>query len=185
MGYRLSKIYTKTGDKGTTGLGDGARVDKDDCRITSYGTVDELNSFIGLLLADDIPESITQQLLQIQNDLFDLGGELCIPNHIILNEAYSQRLETWIDTMNENLQPLKNFILPSGSHAAALAHVIRTIARRAERHTVSLTKQATVNPCALQYLNRLSDYFFVLARTLLKIKGHDEILWQPPIKPSE
>jgi cob(I)alamin adenosyltransferase len=179
MGHRLSKIYTKTGDDGTTGLGDGSRVAKDSLRVEAYGTVDELNSFIGLLRAE-LREDHTIQitLSKIQHELFDLGGELCIPNFILIKESSIQHLESCIDLLNENLPPLKDFILPAGGKAASICHVARTVCRRAERRVFSLSQQEQISPLALQYLNRLSDYLFVVARILAREHGGSEVLWQ-------
>ncbi len=178
MGNRLSKIYTKTGDDGTTGLGDGNRVAKDSARVTAYGTVDELNSTIGVVLAQDIPAPVREALTQIQHDLFDLGGELCIPGFAMVDEADVERLERALDGFNENLPPLKDFILPGGGMAAASAHVARTVGRRAEREVVALARQESVRPEAIRYLNRLSDLLFVLARVLARASGQGEVLWQ-------
>jgi cob(I)alamin adenosyltransferase len=182
MGHRLSKIYTRTGDDGTTGLGDGQRVDKDDLRVDTYGTVDELNSAIGLLrasLAERHPTpDLDSTLSRIQHELFDLGGELCIPNYRILQPECVTRLETSIDAMNETLPMLKNFILPAGNVATAQAHMARAICRRAERLLTTLTKRdADVSPLALHYLNRLSDWLFVAARVISRLDGGTEVLW--------
>lgn len=179
MGHRLSKITTRTGDKGTTGLGDGSRVDKDNNRIEAIGAVDEVNSFLGLLLANSLPDSIRNMLADIQHDLFDLGGSLSIPgNEKITNNQITQ-LETVLDELNAGLSPLKEFILPGGSAAAAACHLARTVCRRAERRTVSLSKEEPVSENTLKYLNRLSDLLFVLARQLNKEAGQADILWQP------
>ncbi|PTQ90620.1 cob(I)yrinic acid a,c-diamide adenosyltransferase [Agitococcus lubricus] len=179
MGHRLSKIYTKTGDDGTTGLGDGSRVAKDNLRVEAYGTVDELNSFIGLLRAELCDDHALQNTLSnIQHELFDLGGELCIPDFILIKEASISRLEQAIDTLNENLPPLKDFILPAGGKAASTCHVARSVCRRAERRVFSLSQQEKVSALALQYLNRLSDYLFVAARILAREHGGTEVLWQ-------
>ena len=179
MGHRLSKIYTKTGDNGTTGLGDGSRVAKDHLRVEAYGTVDELNSFIGLLRAE-LSEDHTIQitLSKIQHELFDLGGELCIPNFILIKEEAVQHLEHCIDFLNENLPPLKDFILPAGGKAASTCHIARSVCRRAERRVFSLSHEESISPLALQYLNRLSDYLFVAARILAREHGGTEVLWQ-------
>ena len=182
MGHRLSKIYTKTGDDGTTGLGDGTRVAKDSARVAAYGTVDEANSAIGLLLATPLPapqgESIAALLTTIQHQLFDLGGELCIPGHAAIQEADVTALETQLDAFNDPLPPLKDFILPGGGEAAARCHLARTIVRRAERETVTLARHDAVRPEAIRYLNRLSDLLFVLARVLARDSGHGEVLWK-------
>lgn len=177
MGHRLSKIYTKTGDDGTTGLGDGTRVAKDAARVAAYGTVDEANSALGLLLAAPLPEDVRAALTAIQHQLFDLGGELCIPGHAAITDADIERLERQLDAWNEPLPPLKDFILPGGGEAAARCHLARTIVRRAERETVALARQEPVRPQAIRYLNRLSDLLFVLARVLARADGHGEVLW--------
>lgn len=178
MGHRLSKIYTRTGDEGETGLGDGSRVSKDDLRVEAFGTVDELNSAIGTVLAFDPPQAIGSCLLEIQHDLFNLGGELCIPGHTIIVAADIARLEEQLDSFNVHLPPLKEFILPGGSKAASLCHVARTICRRAERRVVSLMRNEAVNPELLRYLNRLSDFLFVIARVLARSDGGSEVLWR-------
>jgi cob(I)alamin adenosyltransferase len=178
MGNRLSKIYTRTGDKGDTGLGDGSRVAKDSARVEAFGCVDELNSHIGLLLAQaDLPQLIRSALTEIQHELFDLGGELCIPGHLAIDETHVARLEQALDTLNNELPPLKEFILPGGNIAAACAHVARTVCRRAERRTVTLARNETVNAQTIAYLNRLSDLLFVIARTLARKDG-SEVLWR-------
>ncbi len=174
MGNRLSKIYTRTGDDGSTGLGDGTRVAKDSARVSAYGTVDEANSTIGLLLAADIDEGIRDLLTTVQHQLFDLGGELCIPGHAAIFDADIEALEQHLDRYNEPLPPLKDFILPGGGEAAARCHLARTVVRRAERETVTLSHHDSVRPEAIRYLNRLSDLLFVLARA----SGHGETLWK-------
>jgi len=174
----LNKIYTRTGDDGTTGLGDGTRVAKDSARVTAYGTVDELNSAIGVVLAGDVPDRIREVLTQAQHDLFDLGGELCIPGMAMIHDADVERLEKTLDAFNQDLPPLKDFILPGGGMAAACAHVARTVCRRAEREVVTLSRSEDVRPEAVRYLNRLSDLLFVLARVLARASGHGEVLWQ-------
>ncbi len=179
MGNRLSKIVTRTGDDGTTGLGDGSRTRKDDARVNAYGSVDETNSAIGVLLTHTRDHAdVSDQLIQIQHDLFDLGGELSIPGYTLVKEANVTRIENWLEAFNEDLPPLKNFILPGGSPASAHCHLARAISRRAERETVHLAQSQSVNPHSLHYLNRLSDYLFVLARHLQKASGLDEVLWQ-------
>ena len=178
MGNRLSKIYTKTGDDGTTGLGDGTRVAKDSARVAAYGTVDELNSSLGIVLAQEIPAPIREALTQIQHDLFDLGGELCIPGMAMVHEADVERLEQTLDGFNADLPALKDFILPGGGMAAACCHLARTVCRRAEREVVTLSRSETVRPEAVRYLNRLSDLLFVLSRVLARASGHGEVLWQ-------
>lgn len=177
MGNRLSKIYTRTGDDGSTGLGDGSRVAKDSPRVTAYGTVDEANCCIGLMLASEVPDDIRDLLVHIQHQLFDLGGELCIPGHAAIFDADIDALEARLDHYNDDLPPLKEFILPGGGEAAARCHVARTVVRRAERETVSLSRQESVRPQAVHYLNRLSDLLFVLARVLARSSGHGEVVW--------
>jgi cob(I)alamin adenosyltransferase len=179
MGNRLSKIYTRTGDDGTTGLGDGSRVPKDDERVEAYGTVDEANSAIGMVLAvAGLPEAVTQCLTEIQHDLFDLGGELCIPGHRMIQAEHVERLEQTLDRFNDDLPPLKDFILPGGGTATAACHLARTIARRAERRVWTLAKIQTVAPEVTQYLNRLSDLLFVLARVIVRHERGTEVLWR-------
>lgn len=179
MGNRLTKIYTRTGDDGTTGLGDGSRVRKDALRVEAYGTVDETNAQVGVLRATLAADHSAQIMLEhIQHDLFDVGGELCIPGYELVTAAYVERLESAIDAVNAELPALKDFILPGGSPAAAAAHVARTVSRRAERRTLSLADAEAVNPQAIKYLNRLSDYFFVLARQLARADGGNEVLWR-------
>ena len=179
MGHRLSRIYTKTGDEGTTGLGDGSRVRKDDARVEAYGTVDELNSTVGVLLAvPGMPATVTQTLVEIQHDLFDLGGELCIPGHRMVTAERVAALETALDAFNDPLPPLKEFILPGGGPAAAACHLARTVCRRAERRAWTLAARDAVNPEALKYLNRLSDLLFVLARVLARHERGTEVLWR-------
>lgn len=177
MGNRLSKIYTKTGDDGSTGLGDGSRVAKDSPRVDAYGTVDEANSTIGLVLASDVPDDVRTLLTAVQHQLFDLGGELCIPGHAAIFDADIERLEHHLDAYNDPLPPLKDFILPGGGEAAARCHIARTVVRRAERETVALSRLEAVRPEAVRYLNRLSDLLFVLARVLARASGHGEVLW--------
>ena len=179
MGNRLSKIYTRTGDDGSTGLGDGTRVPKDSARVAAYGTIDEANSAIGLLLADDaVPDDIRDLLVRIQHQLFDLGGELCIPGHAAIRGEDIDALERHLDRYNEDLPPLKDFILPAGGEAAARCHLARTIVRRAERQTVALSRAEQVRGEAVRYLNRLSDLLFVLARVLARADGQGEVLWR-------
>jgi len=179
MGHRLSKIYTRTGDKGDTSLGDGSRVDKDHIRIEAIGTTDELNSIIGMILAHDIPEEMKNCFNKIQHHLFDLGGELCIPGHNALDESYITYLEATLDSFNENLPMLKEFILPAGGKATSTCHLARSVCRRAERRVVSLAKDETVSPFSISYLNRLSDLLFVIARVLARSENGSEVLWQP------
>ena len=179
MGNRLTKIYTRTGDDGTTGLGDGARVPKESLRVEAYGTVDEANSAIGMVLAaPSLPAAVSRCLTGVQHDLFDLGGELCIPGHHMVTAAYIERLETTLDGFNEELPPLKDFILPGGGPAAAACHLARTVCRRAERRCWSLARVEDVAPDALKYLNRLSDLLFVLARVLARHERGAEVIWR-------
>ncbi|MBB5675007.1 cob(I)yrinic acid a,c-diamide adenosyltransferase [Xanthomonas sp. WHRI 6108] len=179
MGNRLSRIYTRTGDDGSTGLGDGSRTGKDALRVNAYGTVDEANSAIGVLLAaPGVPEPIAGLLTTIQHQLFDLGGELCIPGHAAIDRADIDALERQLDLFNDTLPPLKEFILPAGGEAAARCHLARTIVRRAERETVALSRQESVRSEAIGYLNRLSDLLFVLARVLARADGQQEVLWR-------
>jgi cob(I)alamin adenosyltransferase len=179
MGHRLSKIYTRTGDDGTTGLGDGTRVLKDHARVEAYGTVDELNSALGIVLARRLPEDVRAALIPIQHELFDLGGELCIPGRIVIEERHVERLEEVLDRFNAKLSPLKEFILPGGTETAALMHLARTICRRAERRTIGLARVESINPLAVKYLNRLSDLLFVAARYVNAAEKAPEILWRP------
>ena len=178
MAHRLTRIVTRTGDDGTTGLADGSRLPKSDPRIDTMGAVDELNSAIGLLLAEEMPDNVRGCLNGVQHDLFDLGGELSIPGHAIMSEAHCRRLDDAIAAFNAELPPLKEFILPGGTRAAALAHVARTACRRAERALVALNASAAVPPPLLQYLNRLSDLLFVLARALNRHAGRADVSWQ-------
>jgi len=178
MGYRLSKIYTRTGDAGTTSLGDGSRTGKDSSRIASLGDTDELNSVIGLLLCEDVPEDVRELLTGIQHDLLDLGGEVCIPGSAFLKEELPGKLEEAIDHYNGDLAPLTEFILPGGSRPAALAHLARTVCRRAERTLSTLAATELVSDTARRYLNRLSDLLFVLARHLNTVQGCGDVLWK-------
>ena len=178
MGNRLSKIYTRTGDDGTTGLGDGTRVAKDSARVIAYGTVDEANSAIGVVLAHTIPEDVREVLTGIQHELFDLGGELCIPGSKAVDDTDVKRLERQLDGFNEDLPPLKDFILPGGGPAAAACHLARTVTRRAEREVVTLSHHDAVRPETIRYLNRLSDLLFVIARVLARASNHGEVLWK-------
>ena len=177
MGNRLSKIATRTGDKGTTGLGDGSRVDKDNVRIQAIGEVDELNSNLGVLLAEPLPDEMRDELVSIQHDLFDLGGELCIPGSQMIKEEHVERLDALLAKYNATLPALTEFILPAGSRAASQAHVCRTVCRRAERAIVTLGKTETINDFPRQYVNRLSDLMFVLARVLNRFAGGSDVLW--------
>jgi cob(I)alamin adenosyltransferase len=180
MGNRLSKIATRTGDDGTTGLGDGRRVSKDDARIAAIGDVDELNSTLGVLLCEPLPTDVRDALTTIQHDLFDLGGELSIPGHSMIEESHLAQLDDWLAEYNRTLPPLAEFILPGGSRAAAVAHVARTVCRRAERSIVALGKidKAGVNEAPRRYVNRLSDLLFVLARVLNRADGQNDVLWK-------
>lgn len=177
VGNRLSKIYTRTGDDGTTGLGDGSRVAKDSARVSAYGTVDELNSQIGVVIACEVAEDIRDLLLGVQHQLFDLGGELCIPGHAAILAADIERLEQTLDRYNAELPPLKEFILPGGGMASAQCHVARTVCRRAERELVTLSHHDAVRAEAIRFLNRLSDLLFVLCRVLARSSGHGEVIW--------
>jgi len=178
MGHRLSKIYTRTGDAGTTGLGDGKRVAKNSRRIDALGEIDELNAVVGLLLCEELPDDVRGLLTDVQHDLFDLGGEVCIPGMSMISAKHVVKLETELDRLNEPLEPLKDFILPGGSRAAALAHLARTVCRRAERAIVALAQEEAVNDGPRQYLNRLSDLLFVLGRVLNRAAGRGDVLWQ-------
>ena len=179
MGNRLSKIYTRTGDDGTTGLGDGSRVPKDSVRVEAYGTVDELNSAVGVLLAvPGLPPAVGACLTQVQHELFDLGGELCIPGHRLITGAQVTQLEQALDGFNDALPPLKEFILPGGGPGAAACHLARAIARRAERRVWTLARVEAVSPEVAKYLNRLSDLLFVLARVLARHESGAEVLWR-------
>lgn len=183
MGHRLSKIYTRTGDAGTTGLADGSRIDKDALRIQAYGDLDELNSHIGLVLAHEVPAEIRTCLGEIQQMLFDLGGDLCIPGRESVKETHVTWLESWLDHLNADLPMLREFVLPGGNPPAACCHVARTVCRRAERVAVALAKSEPVAPLVLGYLNRLSDLLFVIARVLARRNDGQEILWQPQRPP--
>ncbi|AVR89265.1 cob(I)yrinic acid a,c-diamide adenosyltransferase [Thauera aromatica] len=178
MGNRLSKIYTRTGDAGTTGLGDGKRVSKNSLRIHALGEVDETNAVVGLLLCEALPDEVRTLLTDVQHDLFDLGGEVCIPGMSMITGKQVIRLEEALDGFNEALPPLKDFILPGGTRAAALAHHARTVCRRAERALVALALEEAVGDGPRQYLNRLSDLLFVLGRVLNRAGGRDDVLWQ-------
>ena len=178
MGNRLSKIYTRTGDDGTTGLGDGSRTAKDSRRVEAYGTVDELNSVIGLVLAPAIPSPVRETLVRVQHELFNLGGELAMPGETLVKAGAVTRLEADLDAYNEALPPLREFILPGGGQAAAACHLARTVARRAERRLFALAAEEEVNAESLRYLNRLSDLLFVLARVLTRAAAGEEILWE-------
>ena len=178
MGHRLSKITTRTGDKGDTGLGDGTRVPKDHPRVAAMGDVDELNSALGVLLAEELPADLRAALAPVQQDLLDLGGELSIPGHQLVKSERVQALEVQLERWNEKLQPLKEFILPGGSRAAAAAHLARTVCRRAERSVVALARKDKVSEGARQYLNRLSDLLFVAGRILNQAAGVGDVQWR-------
>lgn len=177
MGNRLSKIYTRTGDGGETGLGDGSRVLKDSLRVEAYGTVDELNSVVGLVLAAPIASELSRCLTRVQHELFDLGGELCIPGTTLIPEAFVTALEQDLDRFNQDLPALKDFILPGGSEAAARCHLARTVCRRAERRLITLAAAEAVNAESIRYLNRLSDLLFVMARVMARSDGGSEVIW--------
>jgi cob(I)alamin adenosyltransferase len=179
MGNRLTKIYTRTGDEGTTGLGDGSRVSKHSVRVEAYGSVDEANATIGLVLAEpNLPAAIERCLIEVQHDLFDLGAELCLPGHAAVTADFIERLEQQLDSFNADLPPLKDFILPGGGRAASACHLARTVTRRAERRVWSLSELEQVNPTGLKYLNRLSDLLFVIARVLARRDQGQEVLWK-------
>jgi len=177
-GNRLSKIVTRTGDAGTTGLGDGSRTTKDSLRIDAMGEVDELNSSLGVLLCEELPDTVRSALLDIQNDLFDLGGELCLPGMEVIKDVQVERLEHQVDIFNADLSMLKEFILPGGTRPAALAHLSRTVCRRAERAIVKLSTAEAVSSAARRYVNRLSDLLFILGRVLNRAGGRGDVLWQ-------
>jgi len=178
MGHRLSKIYTRTGDTGETGLGDGSRVPKDNPRVEAIGAVDELNSCVGLLLAEPLAQDLRELLTEAQHDLFELGGELSIPGHSRIQPQDVERLERALDRYNQELAPLKEFILPGGSRGGALCHFARTVCRRAERRVVTLASQQTLSEHCVRYLNRLSDLLFVLSRVINRRDGRDDVLWR-------
>jgi cob(I)alamin adenosyltransferase len=178
MAHRLTKIATRTGDGGETGLGDGSRRPKDDARIRALGDIDELNSAIGMVLAEDVPGELREALLEVQQDLFDLGGELSIPGHALLKPERVAALDASLERWNAGLPALKEFILPGGSRAAAAAHLARTICRRAERSVVALGRTEPVTPAARQYVNRLSDLLFVAGRALNRHAGGTDVQWR-------
>jgi cob(I)alamin adenosyltransferase len=180
MGHRLTKITTRTGDAGETGLGDGSRVSKDHARVAALGEIDELNSAIGLVLAEELPPRVRGALSEIQNDLLDLGGEVSIPGHSLLAPGRVTFLEEETQQLNKDLAPLKEFILPGGTRAAAAAHLARTVCRRAERALVALGRKEPVGEPARQYLNRLSDLMFVAARALNRAAGVGDVQWRHP-----
>lgn len=178
MGNRLSKIVTRTGDDGTTGLADGSRVSKDSLRVIAMGDVDELNAVLGLLLSQALPEYLIEPLKKIQNDLFSLGGELSMPGNVLLNQDALERIDAQVEKLNTTLPPLKEFILPGGGMAASFAHLARTVCRRAERQLVALSRKEDVSPLLLQYLNRLSDLLFIICRVLMREHQETEELWE-------
>jgi len=179
VGNRLSKIVTRTGDDGSTGLADGTRVSKESARIEACGTVDELNSALGVFLAvPDLPPAMAEQLLEIQHDLFDLGGELAIPGSVVIAAQQVERLEGLVESWNAELPPLREFVLPGGGAAAASCHLERSICRRAERRCWALSRSEPLGPQALRYLNRLSDLLFVLARVLARRAQGSEVTWR-------
>lgn len=179
MANRLTKIVTRTGDDGTTGLGDGTRVGKDSPRVQAMGDLDELNSAIGCVLAEEIPPEVSEALASVQNDLFDLGGEICIPGRLAMEERHVAVLDEAVAALNAGLPPLKEFVLPGGDRAAASCHLARAICRRAERSLVALSHREAVSPCALRYLNRLSDLLFVAARVVNRARARHETTWKP------
>lgn len=183
MANRLSKIYTRTGDTGTTGLGDGSRVAKNHLRVEAMGDVDELNAVIGLLLTEPVPQEIHNCLTAVQHDLFNIGGELCMPDYVMIKAERITELENILDRFNDTLNPLKEFILPGGSRAAAYCHLARTVCRRAERTMHSLNAQEKITVNSLQYINRLSDLLFVLCRVLNQVAGVPDVLWENKAKP--
>ena len=178
MANRLTKIYTRTGDKGKTGLADGSRVDKFNARIESLGNIDELNSIIGIILIEKLPADKKTILEKIQHDLFDIGGELSIPNHMVIDEVKINFLENSLDEMNNDLPSLKEFILPGGCKASSFCHLARTVCRRVERNLFKLTQTEKVNESSLKYINRLSDFLFVLARFLNKTNEFSDVFWK-------
>ena len=178
MGHRLSKIATRTGDGGETGLGDGSRLSKDSARVRALGDIDELSSAIGLVLAEEVPPAMREALAEVQQHLFDLGGEISIPGHALLTPEQVAHLDRQLETWNAGLAPLKEFILPGGSRAAAAAHLARTVCRRAERSLVALGRAEPVTESARQYLNRLSDLLFVAARALNRHAGRTDVQWR-------
>ena len=190
MGKRLSKIYTRTGDAGETGLGDGSRIPKDSARVVAMGDIDELNSWLGLLIEElkvadaDHTVDIVNYLSYCQHRIFDLGGEVSIPGYSIINAAHVSAIESQLDALNANLAPLENFILPGGSRLIATIHMARAVCRRAERALVTLSHDAQINAEGLKFLNRLSDYLFVTARHYARVSGTPEVLWQKDDKPS-
>lgn len=184
MGNRLSKIYTRTGDQGTTGLGDGSRIQKSSLRVEAMGDVDELNSILGLLLCEELDDDIVRPLQEVQHVLFNVGGELSIPGSCLVQKSYTTRLEGLIDGFNQDLPALKEFILPGGNRAAAVCHMARAVCRRAERKVVELAEhESSINKESPVYLNRLSDLLFVLGRVLARRDGKSEVYWQKDLLP--
>jgi len=177
MSNRLTKIYTRTGDDGTTGLGDGSRTNKSSLRIEVIGSIDEVNSIVSIIRAQDMPEDINLLLMNVQHILFDLGGELSLPGQSLVRGTTVDYLEQEIDRLNQQLPPLKEFILPGGNESASICHFARSTCRRAERHLVKLAESEKINEYTLKFLNRLSDLLFVIARTIVKAYGDDEIYW--------
>jgi cob(I)alamin adenosyltransferase len=182
MSYRLTRIYTRKGDHGMTGLADGSRLDKDAPRIEALGTVDELNSAVGVLLSHPLPMAIREPLQPIQHQLFDIGGELAIPGQVTIKANDVALLEEILDSFNSELPPLTEFILPAGGAGTAACHLARTICRRAERRLYTLSRHEVVNPDTLAYLNRLSDLLFVMARVIVRHEQGHEICWQPALR---
>ncbi|MCW9012980.1 MAG: cob(I)yrinic acid a,c-diamide adenosyltransferase [Gammaproteobacteria bacterium] len=178
MGYRLSKIYTRTGDRGTTGMGDGSRVEKDHIRVAAMGDTDELNSILGMVISECDSAEMNEVLLTVQHDLFNLGGQLTMPDYDLMTEQRVQWLESILDEYNENLPPLKEFILPGGGKAAATCHLARAVCRRVERSLVSLSREMEFSQHILAYINRLSDLLFVASRVLSRVAGEDEVYWK-------
>jgi len=178
MGFRLSKIYTRKGDSGTTGMADGSRLAKDSLRMHAIGDVDELNSMLGVVIKKTPASEIRENMITIQHDLFNLGGQLAMPDYAMLNQSRIDWLETTLDEMNEPLTPLKEFILPGGTEASCFSHMARTICRRAERSLVSLNTQAEIANVLLAYINRLSDWLFVAGRSLNKLEKEAEVYWE-------
>ncbi len=178
MGYRLSKIYTRKGDKGTTGMADGSRLSKDSLQMHTIGDVDELNSMLGLVIHKCQPGEVRENMISIQHDLFNLGGQLAMPEYEKINQQRIDWLENTLNAMNEQLEPLEEFILPGGAEASCFCHMARTICRRTERTLVSLNSHITIREELLAYINRLSDWLFVAARILNKLESIDEVYWQ-------
>lgn len=178
MGYRLSKIYTKTGDKGETGMADGSRVSKDHIKVAAIGDVDELNSQLGLLIVETVNVEMKDRLNQIQHILFDLGAELTLPEYQAIEATHVSLLEDYLDQLNEHLKPLDEFILPGGSRSAAVAHIARSVCRRVERSLVSLNRDHAINKESMAFINRLSDLLFVIARQCCQDDGIEEVYWQ-------